>query len=113
MLLRALSGQMQSQHGNIFYNGLNLLGHRHQFSTTTGFVPQDDIVHKYLRVADALEYAACLRLPCNAPRQELVARVEEVLEDVDLTDQRKQLISRLSGGQRKWVNIALELLGRP
>ncbi|HEX5156170.1 MAG TPA: ABC transporter permease, partial [Ktedonobacterales bacterium] len=47
------------------------------------------------------------------PRQELVARIEEVLEDVDLTDQRKQLISRLSGGQRKRVNIALELLGRP
>jgi ABC-type multidrug transport system ATPase subunit/ABC-type multidrug transport system permease subunit len=113
MLLRALSGQMQSQRGDIFYNGLNLLGHRHQFSTTTGFVPQDDIVHKNLRVEDALEYAACLRLPCNAPRQELVARVEEVLEDVDLTDQRKQLISRLSGGQRKRVNIALELLGRP
>ncbi|HEX5156895.1 MAG TPA: ABC transporter ATP-binding protein, partial [Ktedonobacterales bacterium] len=113
MLLRALSGQMQSQQGDVFYNGLNLLRHRHQFSTTTGFVPQDDIVHKNLPVEDALEYAAWLRLPCNTPRQELVARIEEVLEDVDLTDQRKQLISRLSGGQRKRVNIALELLGRP
>jgi ABC transport system ATP-binding/permease protein len=113
MLLRALSGQMQSQQGSVFYNGLNLVRHRHQFSTSTGFVPQDDIVHKNLLVADALEYAAGLRLPCDTPPHELVARVDEVLEDVDLTDQRKQLISRLSGGQRKRVNIALELLGRP
>jgi ABC-type multidrug transport system ATPase subunit len=113
MLLRALSGQMQSQQGSVFYNGLNLVRHRHQFSTSTGFVPQDDIVHKNLSVEDALEYAAGLRLPCDTPPHELVARVDEVLEDVDLTDQRKQLISRLSGGQRKRVNIALELLGRP
>src|SRR5690348_12897153 len=113
MLLRALSGQMQSQQGNVFYNGLNLVRHRHRFSTSTGFVPQDDIVHKNLQVGGALEYAAGLRLPCAAPPHELVARVDEVLDAVELTDQRKQIISRLSGGQRKRVNIALELLGRP
>ncbi len=113
MLLRALSGQMQSQQGDVFYNGLNLVRHRHQFSTSTGFVPQDDIVHKNLQVGDALEYAAGLRLPCATSPHELVARVDEALEAVDLTGQRKQLISRLSGGQRKRVNIALELLGRP
>ncbi|MGE5333311.1 MAG: ATP-binding cassette domain-containing protein, partial [Nitrososphaerota archaeon] len=113
MLLRALSGQMQSQRGGVFYNGMNLLQNRHQFSATTGFVPQDDIVHKNLTVEDALTYAAYLRLPCTATRLEVVDRVRDVLDDVELTDQRKQLISELSGGQRKRVNIALELLGRP
>ena len=113
MLLRALSGQMQSQKGGVFYNGLDLVQHRHRFSTTTGYVPQDDIVHKNLTVENALAYAANLRLPCDTPRLELVDRVKDVLEDVELTEQRHQLISRLSGGQRKRVNIALELLGRP
>lgn len=113
MLLRALSGQMQSQRGEVLYNGQNLLKNRHKFSTTTGYVPQDDIVHKNLSVEDALLYAAYLRLPCDTPRLDVVARIDEVLDAVELTDQRKQLISQLSGGQRKRVNIALELLARP
>ena len=112
-LLRALSGQTRGQAGDIFYNGLNVLQHRHNFSTTMGYVPQDDIVHKNLTVEGALYYAARLRLSCHLSRRELFERVGQVLEDVDLTEQRRMLIAKLSGGQRKRVNIALELLGRP
>jgi ABC-type multidrug transport system ATPase subunit len=112
-LLRALSGQTRGQEGDVFYNGLNMLQHRHHFSTTMGYVPQDDIVHKNLTVEAALYYAARLRLSCRKSRRELFERVDQVLEDVELTEQRRQLISKLSGGQRKRVNIALELLGRP
>ena len=112
-LLRALSGQTQGERGGVFYNGMSIARRRQDVRTTMGYVPQDDIVHKNLTVEGALTYAAELRLPCDTPRPELLARVHQVLEDVELTDQRHQLISHLSGGQRKRVNMALELLGRP
>lgn len=112
-LLRALSGQAGVQSGRVLYNGRNLPGHRHDFCTTLGYVPQDDIVHKNLPLDAALYYAARLRLRKGTPRRQVIERVNQVLEDVELTPQRHQLISQLSGGQRKRVNIALELLGRP
>ena len=112
-LLRALSGQAPARRGNVLYNGLSLVGHRHEFCNTLGYVPQDDIVHKNLTVEKALYYAGRLRLPKGTPRREVWDRVDEVLDDVELTEQRRQLISQLSGGQRKRVNIALELLGHP
>ena len=112
-LLRALSGQTRGQQGEVFYNGLNVLQHHHNFSTAMGYVPQDDIVHKNLTVEGALYYAARLRLQCHMSRRDLFERVDQVLEDVELTEQRNQLIAKLSGGQRKRVNIALELLARP
>lgn len=112
-LLRALSGQTGVRRGRVLYNGLNLLTHRHDYCSTLGYVPQDDIVHKNLPVDAALYYAARLRLPKGTRRRDVLERVEEVLDDVELMPQRHQLISQLSGGQRKRVNIALELLGHP
>ncbi len=112
-LLRALSGQDPADSGKVLYNGVEAVERRHAFSTKAGFVPQDDIVHKNLTVQRALYYAGRLRLPETTTRAEVRERVRQALEAVDLTDQRRQLIGKLSGGQRKRVNIALELLAKP
>jgi ABC-type multidrug transport system ATPase subunit len=112
-LLRALSGQVRARSGGVFYNGVALAEHRQEFSSRIGYVPQDDIVHKNLSVEEALLYAAQLRLQRGIPRRELDMRVDQVLQHVGLIEVRHQRIAHLSGGQRKRINIALELLDRP
>ncbi|HKJ01562.1 MAG TPA: ABC transporter ATP-binding protein [Longimicrobiales bacterium] len=78
----------------------------------SGYVPQDDALHRGLTVRRELGYAAELRMP-DAGAEEREARVTEVLDQVGLADRVDVRIRRLSGGQRKRVSVALELLTRP
>ncbi len=112
-LLTTLSGQNPPNQGTVLFNGTDLYRHAADLGMALGYVPQDDIIHKNLTVERALLYAARLRLPKKTRRREIKQRVDEVLEDIDMVPQRSQLISQLSGGQRKRVNIAVELLDRP
>jgi ABC-type molybdate transport system ATPase subunit len=73
----------------------------------------DDIVHHRLTVANALYYTARMRLPNDFTHAQIKQRVDEVLEDVDLKHRRRQMVSKLSGGERKRISIALELLANP
>lgn len=112
-LLNALSGRIPAQQGVVLYNGRNLYQEPEAFARAQGFVPQDDIIHKHLTVERALYYAARLRLPRSYTHRQIQARIAETLADIDMTAQRRQLISRLSGGQRKRISIGVELLARP
>jgi ABC-type multidrug transport system ATPase subunit len=108
-LLRALCGLMPVTSGAITIDGAPLqtaVG-----NSGMGFVPQDDIVHHELTVRQALLYSARLRL--KAPAQVIDALVEGTIKRLGLETQRLQRITSLSGGQRKRVNIATELLTRP
>jgi ABC-type multidrug transport system ATPase subunit len=77
-----------------------------------GYVPQDDALHTALTVAESLGFAAELRLP-DLPALARAARVEEVIRQVGLEERLDVRIKRLSGGQRKRVSVAMELLTRP
>jgi ABC-type multidrug transport system ATPase subunit/pSer/pThr/pTyr-binding forkhead associated (FHA) protein len=112
-LMNALSGMQPAQSGAVFYNGQDYYRHFAAFSTQLGYVPQDDIIHRDLSVERALYYAAKLRLPKDFTAQQIRQRIEEVLDDVEMKHRRRLLISKLSGGQRKRVSIALELLAKP
>src|SRR5690242_19236774 len=112
-LLDALSGLRPAQHGQVLYNGQDYYRNLAAFNTQIGYVPQDDIVHRDLTVERALYYAAKIRLPGDFTEEHIWQRIAEVLEDVELTERRKLLIKKLSGGQRKRVSIALELLANP
>lgn len=112
-LLNALSGLDPARKGTVLYNGEDYYRHLDDFSTQIGYVPQDDIIHGRLTVADALYYTARLRLPHDFTRAQIKERVHEVLNDVGLTARRKHLVKSLSGGERKRVSIALELLANP
>ncbi len=112
-LLNALSGLNPAQEGKVLYNGQDYYRNLAAFNTQIGYVPQDDIVHRDLTVGRALFYAARMRLPRDFTREQISQRIDEVLEDVEMKDWRNQLISKLSGGQRKRVSIALELLANP
>ncbi len=112
-LLDALSGLRPAQQGQVLYNGQDYYRNLAAFNTQIGYVPQDEIVHRDLTVERALYYAARIRLPKDFTHEQIQQRIKEVLEDVELTERRKLLIKKLSGGQRKRVSIALELLANP
>jgi ABC-type multidrug transport system ATPase subunit/pSer/pThr/pTyr-binding forkhead associated (FHA) protein len=112
-LLDALCGLRPAAQGAVLYNGQHLYNNRASFDTQMGYVPQDDIVHRALTVERALYYAARLRLPGDFTDEQIQQRINEVLEEVELSERRERLIKTLSGGQRKRVSIALELLANP
>jgi ABC-type multidrug transport system ATPase subunit/pSer/pThr/pTyr-binding forkhead associated (FHA) protein len=112
-LMDALNGLRPAQEGSVLYNGEDYYRNLAAFNTQLGYVPQDDIVHRDLTVEHALYYAARLRLPGDFTREQIRWRIDEVLEDVEMTERRDLLVSKLSGGQRKRVSIALELLANP
>ncbi len=112
-LLDALSGLRPAQKGTVLYNGQDYYHNIAAFSTQLGYVPQEDIIHRDLSVGRVLYYAARLRLPSDFTRAQIQQRIDEVLDDVEMKHRRKLLVSKLSGGQRKRISIALELLAKP
>jgi ABC-type multidrug transport system ATPase subunit/pSer/pThr/pTyr-binding forkhead associated (FHA) protein len=112
-LMDALNGLRPAQQGSVLYNGRDYYRYLAAFSSQLGNVPQEDIVHRDLTVDRALYYAAKLRLPNDFTEAQIKERIDEVLDDVDMTHQRTLLVGKLSGGQRKRVSIALELLAKP
>ena len=112
-LLHALNGFVPATSGTVRYNGVNLYKNLDSFRPVLGYVPQDDIVHTELTVERTLFYGAKLRLPKDTRPLELNERIEEVLSAVGLIERRNTEVRRLSGGQRKRVSVALELLARP
>lgn len=108
-LLSALCGLRSITSGTITIDGQPV--QHAALNAGLGFVPQDDIVHHDLTVRQALLFSARLRLKSPAPVLESL--VDGTIERLNLTVQKHQCIGSLSGGQRKRVNIATELLTRP
>ncbi len=110
-LMNALCGIRPATEGQVFIDGIRLSNRKAIMSAGIGYVPQDDIVHRELTVENALRLGAKLRL--NLPEADLEQLVTRVIENLSLTEHRGKEIRRLSGGQRKRVSIATELLSRP
>ncbi|QEV48674.1 FHA domain-containing protein [Streptomyces vinaceus] len=112
-LLGALTGLRPADHGTVLYDGRDLYRDYAELRSRIGLVPQDDILHAQLTVRRALTYAAELRFPQDTAPAERQARVDEVIGELGLGDRADQPIHSLSGGQRKRVSVALELLTKP
>jgi ABC-type multidrug transport system ATPase subunit len=112
-LLGALAGLVPARAGSVLVGGRDLYGAYDELRLRIGYVPQDDVLHTQLTVRRALRYAAELRFGADVSRAEQAARVEEVLAELGLAARAAMPVGRLSGGQRKRVSIALELLTRP
>jgi len=112
-LMDALNGFRPAPEGRVLINGDDYYQNFGVYRSSLGYVPQDDIIHRDLTVERALYYVAKLRLPKDTTDAEIEQRVSEVLEDVEMTGRRTLAVSRLSGGQRKRVSIAVELLAKP
>ncbi|MFD5568652.1 ABC transporter ATP-binding protein/permease [Streptomyces cadmiisoli] len=112
-LLNALTGQRPADHGTVLYDGRDLYHDFAELRYRIGLVPQDDILHTQLTVRGALTYAAELRFPQDTAKAERLARVDEVIGELGLEQRCGQAVHSLSGGQRKRVSVALELLTKP
>ncbi|MER7745459.1 FHA domain-containing protein [Streptomyces bacillaris] len=112
-LLNALTGLRPADTGTVLYDGRDLYRDFAELRQRIGLVPQDDILHSQLTVRKALGYAAELRFPQDTAKAERQARVSEVIHELGLEQRVDQPIHSLSGGQRKRVSVALELLTKP
>lgn len=118
-LLNVLNGNLEPQQGEILINGYDLYDEKEsqRLKGAIGFIPQDDLLLEDLTVRQNLYYNAKLCLDNNTEEQ-INKVVDEVLKDLDLFEIKdlkvgKPLNKVISGGQRKRVNIALELIREP
>lgn len=109
----ALNGMRPATSGNVLVNNLDLYRHLDSLKQSIGYVPQDDIIHRELTVYRTLFYVAKLRLSNDVSSKEINDIISEVLDVTGLSERKNVPINQLSGGQRKRVSIAVELITKP
>jgi ABC-type multidrug transport system ATPase subunit len=109
----ALNGFRLPTEGKVYVNNDDFYEHYNSYKNVLGYVPQQDIVYDSLTVEKMLMYAAKLRMPEDTTNEELMDRVKQVIDDVELSGRENVFIKQLSGGQKKRVSIAVELLADP
>ncbi|WP_448380012.1 FHA domain-containing protein [Gloeomargarita sp.] len=112
-LLDALNGLRPATGGRVLVNGVDLYRHFGAYHTEIGYVPQKNIIHEELTVAQSLDFAAQLRMPADTQPAERQQRIAEVLAELGLTQRRDVPVKSLSGGQQRRVCIGVELLTKP
>jgi ABC-type multidrug transport system ATPase subunit len=116
-LLFLLSGQLPLTNGQITINDYDLHNDRFKIKGIIGFVPQDDLLFEELTVYQNLYYNARLCFGNYSERQ-LLDTVNNIITELDLTEIKDLKVGSplnkfISGGQRKRLNIGLELMREP
>lgn len=116
-LLHVLNGTEKPSAGQVLINGIDIHKEPQRIEGVIGFVPQDDLLIEDLTVYQNLYYAAKLCFS-DKTEQEIDSLVLRVLEDLGLSETKdlkvgSPLRKTISGGQRKRLNIGLELLREP
>ncbi len=112
-LMEAMNGMSPATSGNILINNLDLYRHLDSLKQSIGHVPQDDIIHRELSVYRTLYYVAKLRLSRDVSSGEIDQIIDEVMDVTGLAERRDVPVNKLSGGQRKRVSMAVELVTKP
>ena len=116
-LLHVLNGTEKPSKGEVLINGVNIHKNPEEIEGIIGFVPQDDLLIEDLTVYQNLYFAAKLCFS-NLQEEEIDQLVKTTLDDLGLSETKdlkvgSPLRKTISGGQRKRLNIGLELLREP
>jgi ABC transport system ATP-binding/permease protein len=116
-LLNVLSGIESPTEGNVYINGVNMHKEKKKVEGIIGYIPQDDLLIEELTVFQNLYYNAKLCFK-NKSEEEIVALVDKTLTNLGLGEIKNLKVGSplnkyISGGQRKRLNIALELIREP
>jgi ABC-type multidrug transport system ATPase subunit len=116
-LLNILNGKLKPEHGSVYINGYDLHNEPDELTGLIGYVPQDDLLIEELTVYQNLYYNARLTFG-DYDEQKLNDVVVSVLKQLDLFEIRDLVVGdplnkKVSGGQRKRLNIGLELMREP
>ena len=112
VFLNAISGYEKAD-ASVMLGGGNMYTEYKKMQYQVGYAPQQDTMRGKDTVYSTLLDTARLRLPKDTTAAERRARVDEVLELFGLTPSRSHLVEKLSGGQKKRVSIAMELISNP
>lgn len=116
-LMLMMNGIVKPTSGDVFINSQSLFSNYESFKGQIGYVPQDDIIHRELKVEESLKFTAKLRFN-NYSQTEINSQVDNVIKTLSLTEAKDTIIGSpekrgISGGQRKRVNLGQELLTEP
>ena len=116
-LMMMMNGVVRPSGGDVFINSQSLYSNFDSFKGQIGYVPQDDIIHRELKVQESFRFTGKLRLENNTD-EEIDTQVDSVLTTLGLEETKETLIGSaekkgISGGQRKRVNLGQELLTEP
>ena len=112
-LLKCLTTTFEPSSGTVTLGDRKITEITDEYRQNLGYVPQDDIIHKQLRVDAAFYYAAKLRLDSDIGDEAIQEKIAHITQLLGLSERRSHRISKLSGGQRKRINIGIELLADP
>jgi ABC-type multidrug transport system ATPase subunit len=112
-LLKTMVGVWQPTSGTVRFDGRDLHAEYESLRSRIGMVPRDDIVHRTLTIAQALNIGVRLRMPADITKDERRQVVSRVLQELEMTEHADTRVDNLSGGQRKRVSVAMELLTEP
>lgn len=109
-LMRMIAGIMRPTAGQVKYDGLPITELKEKYRDRFGYLPQDFGFYPEFTVKGYLYYVAALK---GLTRRDTKRKVEELLEQMTLTEVRNKKIVKLSGGMKRRVGIAQALLNEP
>jgi ABC transport system ATP-binding/permease protein len=111
-LLKAIAGIHPESAGALFWEGRNLSEEDDFSPAEIGYIPQFSIAYEPLTVDESVESATRLRV-CSGSAAALDQRIDRVLEETGLTSISNRRVKVLSGGQRRRLGLAMELVSDP